>query len=95
MKIQINPRSLLNLEHICEVLYKLHPSVLNFLVKIERDLGPILGFIDMKNLTLEQKKILDRIYKGVDYLKEPEEPKELIKIKDKFKKTNIILVLIS
>ena len=86
MEIQINPRSLLNLENIFEVLYKLHPSVLNFLVKMERDLGPILGFIDMKNLTLEQKKILDRIYKGVDYLKEPEEPKELIKIKDKFKK---------
>ena len=56
MKIQINPRSLLNLEHICEVLYKLHPSVLNFLVKMERSLGPVLGFIDMKNLTLEQKK---------------------------------------
>ena len=30
MKIEINPRSLLNLEHICEVLYKLHPSVLDF-----------------------------------------------------------------
>ena len=88
MKIQINPRSLLNLEHICEVLYKLHPSVLNFLVKIERDLGPILGFIDMKNLTLEQKKILDRIYKGVDFSKEPEEPeepKEIIKKKDRFR----------
>ena len=85
MEIQINPRSLLNLENIFEVLYKLHPSVLNFLVKMERDLGPILGFIDMKNLTLEQKKILDRIYKGVDYSKEPkkpEEPNELIKIKD-------------
>ena len=88
MKIQINPRSLLNLEHICEVLYKLHPSVLNFLVKIERDLGPILGFIDMKNLTLEQKEILDRIYKGVDFSKEPEEPeepKEIIKKKDRFR----------
>ena len=29
MRIQINPHSLLNLEHIGEVLYKLHPSVLN------------------------------------------------------------------
>ena len=86
MRIQINPRSLLNLENICEVLYKLHPSVLNYLVEMERDLGPVLGFIDMKNLTLEQKEILDRIYKGVDYLKESEEPKEIIKIKDKFKK---------
>ena len=36
MRIQINPRSLLNLEHICEVLYKLHPSVLDDLVEMER-----------------------------------------------------------
>ena len=85
MRIQINPHSLLNLEHICEVLYKLHPNVLNFLVKMERNLGVILGFIDMKNLTLEQKKKLDRIAKKVDYSKEPEEPKELIKI-EKLKK---------
>ena len=62
MKIQINPRSLLNLENICEVLYKLHPFVLNFLVRMERDLGPVLGFIDMENLTPEQRKILDCIY---------------------------------
>ena len=39
MKIEINPRSLLNLENICEVLYKLHPSVLNYLVDMERTLG--------------------------------------------------------
>ena len=49
MHIQINPRSLLNLQHICEVLYKLHPSVLNYLVEMERSLGDILGFIDLKN----------------------------------------------
>ena len=36
MEIQINPRSLLNLENIFEVLYKLHPSVLNFLVQMEK-----------------------------------------------------------
>ena len=29
MRIEINPRtSFLNLEYICEVLYKLHPSVI-------------------------------------------------------------------
>ena len=39
MRIEINPRSLLNLEHICEVLYKLHPSVLDDLVEMERSLG--------------------------------------------------------
>ena len=29
MKIEINPRSLRNLKDICEVLYKLHPYVLD------------------------------------------------------------------
>ena len=45
MKIQINPRSLRNLENICEVLYKLHPLVLDDLINIERTLGKILGYI--------------------------------------------------
>ena len=39
MKIEINPRSLLNLENIVEVLYKLHPSVLEYLIEMERSLG--------------------------------------------------------
>ena len=39
MRIEINPTSLLNLEHICVVLYKLHPSVLKYLVEMERSLG--------------------------------------------------------
>ena len=50
MRIQINPHSLLNLEHICEVLYKLHPSVLNDLVEMERSFGNVLGFIDLNNV---------------------------------------------
>ena len=76
MHIQINPRSLLNLEHICEVLYKLHPSILNDLVEMERSLGGILGFIDYNNLTLEEREFLANIGKEVDYSKEPEKPKE-------------------
>ena len=56
MHIQINPRSLLNLEHICEVLYKLHPSILDDLVEMERSLGDVLGFIDLNNATLEQRE---------------------------------------
>ena len=56
MKIEINPRSLLNLENICEVLYKLHPSVLDYLVDMERTLGSILGLNDSNNLSLEQKE---------------------------------------
>ena len=89
MRIQINPRSLLNLEHICEVLYKLHPSVLNYLVEMERSLGGILGFIDFNNVTLEQREFLANIAEEVDYLKEPEEPeepKDLLKIVEELKK---------
>ena len=86
MRIQINPRSLLNLEHICEVLYKLHPSVLNDLVEMERSLGGILGFIDCNNMSLEERKFLANIAEEVDYSKEPEEPKDLIKIVEELKK---------
>ena len=57
MRIEINPRSLLNLENICEALYKLHPSVLDYLVEMERSLGKVLGFIDMDNPSLEEKRI--------------------------------------
>ena len=81
MRIQINPHSLLNLQHICEVLYKLHPSVLNDLVEMERSLGDILGFIDLKNPSLKEREFLANIAEEVDYSKEPEEPMELNKIK--------------
>ena len=62
MRIEINPRSLLNLENICEVLYKLHPSVLDDLVEMERSLGNILGFIDLNNLSLEEREFLSSNY---------------------------------
>ena len=61
MRIEINPRSLLNLENICEVLYKLHPSVLDDLVEMERSLGSILGTIDLDNLSLEEREFLPKI----------------------------------
>ena len=67
MRIEINPRSLLNLENICEVLYKLHPSVLNDLVQMERSLGNVLGFIDLNNTSLEERELLSNIYQEKDY----------------------------
>ena len=85
MRIQINPRSLLNLEHICEVLYKLHPSILNDLVEMERSLGGILGFIDLNNVTLQQREFLSNIADEVDYSKEPEKPEEPKETKDLLK----------
>ena len=69
MRIEINPRSLLNLEHICEVLYKLHPIVLNDLVEMERSLGPVLGYIDYNNLSLEEREFLANIHEE-DNIKE-------------------------
>ena len=67
MKIEINPRSLLNLENICEVLYKLHPSVLDELVQMERSLGNILGNIDLNNISLEEREFLANFYEEEDY----------------------------
>ena len=66
MIIEINPRSLLNLEHICEVLYKLHQSVLNDLVEIERSFGEVLGTIDLDNTSLEEREFLAEYFKEKD-----------------------------
>ena len=73
MKIEINPTSSLNLEHICEVLYKLHPSVLNMLVEMERSLGPVLGFIDTDNPSLEEREFIANNYEKGVYSSEPME----------------------
>ena len=71
MRIEINPRSLLNLEHICEVLYKLHPSVLDVLIEIERSLGKVSGLIDLDNTSLEEREFLADNYEEKDYSSEP------------------------
>ena len=76
MRIEINPRSLLNLEHICEVLYKLHPLVLDNLISMERSLGKIFGFIDLDNLTMEEREFLANHSKEVDYSLPMEEEEE-------------------
>ena len=72
MRIEINPRSLLNLENICEVLYKLHPSVLNDLIEMERSLGKILGEIDLNNISLEERVFLSKYFKEKDLSNEEE-----------------------
>ena len=79
MKIEINPRSLLNLEHIVEVLYKLHPSVLECLIEMERSLGKIIGMIDLNNISLEEREFLADTAKVLDYSTENlEEVKTII-----------------
>ena len=70
MKIEIKPTSLLNLEHICEVLYKLHPNVLGFLVNMQRGIGDILGLVELSNTLLEEREKLSSILKP----KDPEDP---------------------
>ena len=77
MRIEINPRSLLNLENICEVLYKLHPIVLNELTEMERSLGKILGTIDLNNPSLEEREFLSRNFKEEDYSSEPNKQDEV------------------
>ena len=62
MKIEINPTTLKNLENICEVLYKLHPYVLNELVEMQRNLGNIIGMIDLSNPLLEEREFLSEFY---------------------------------
>ena len=71
MRIEINPTSLLNLEYICELLYKLHPQVLDELVEMERSLGKVLGFIDLDNLSMEEREFLADNLKKEDYSTEP------------------------
>ena len=83
MQIQINPQSLLNLEHICEVLYKLHPKVLDYLVEIKRSLGPVLGTIDLNNLSLEERNFLANIDMEVNFSREPEEDEEPEELRNK------------
>ena len=58
MRIEINPKSLQNLEQICEVLYKLHPSVLYDLNDMEERLGKLLGENKTNNLSLEQRELM-------------------------------------
>ena len=83
MRIEINPRSLLNLEQICEMLYKLHPSVLNEVVDMERGLGKILGENDTNNMSLEQRELLiDNVNTSCHFEKKEEDTNKV----DDFKK---------
>ena len=66
MKIEVNPTSLRNLESICEVLYKLHPYVLDYLVDMQRSLGDVLGLVNLSNTSLEQRDKLNLIFKPED-----------------------------
>ena len=59
MLIEVNPKSLKNLEQICEILYKIHPSVLQYMTDVLiGDMGCILGCNDGKNLSFEQREKL-------------------------------------
>ena len=70
MRIEINPSPLLNLQNICEVLYKLHPFVLDKLVEIQISLRDVLNAKEV-DFSKEPKK--------------PEEPK-LPKTQEEFNK---------
>lgn len=65
MKIEINPTSLFNLNKICEVLYKLHPYVLEELVDMQRSLGKVLGMVNLSNPSLEERKFISNFYSSL------------------------------
>ena len=52
---------------------------------MERSFGGILGFIDYNNLTLEEREFLANIDNEVDYSKEPEKSKDLLKTIEELK----------
>lgn len=80
MHIEINPKSLQNLEHIVQILYKLHPKVLNYLVNMERTLGKVLGCLEKDNKSLEEREFLTKINEDIDINK----PVEILKFSDLF-----------
>ena len=87
MLIEINPTSLLNLEHICEILYKLHPSVLDELVDMERTIGSVLGMNDTHNLSFEQREKLTELRSDEEDDKKFHEDKKLEELdEDEFDK---------
>lgn len=58
MKIEIQPHSFDNLEDICRVLYQLHPTVLDYLLDMGRSLDSVMGVIDTRKPTMEQREFL-------------------------------------
>ena len=52
---------------------------------MERSFGNVLGFIDLNNVSLEEREFLSNIDREVDYSKEHEEPKDLLKMIEKMK----------
>ena len=58
MKIEINPRSLSNLKDIFEILYKLHPTILEGFVSLQR----ILNFTELDKLTPEDREKIKKEY---------------------------------
>ena len=89
MRIEIKPKSLLNLENICEV-YKLHPSVLDYLVDMERSLGKVMGFIDLDNPSLEEREFLANNYEEKDNSLSVEEEDLNYKVIDTSKYSHLI-----
>ena len=44
------------------MLYKLHPYVLDSLIKMERTMGNVLGKVDLSNMSLAEREFLSRNY---------------------------------
>ena len=89
MRVQIYPRSLKNLEQICEVLYCLHPSVLDYMCgSLIDDIGCILGNNNLNNLTFEQREELTSY--RVESEEEKQERLKILKEKNEERKRQTI-----
>ena len=58
MKVHLKFKSFVYAKDAAEFLYKLHPLVLKRALDLKKRLGSILGFIDLGNLTYEQREQL-------------------------------------
>ena len=62
MLIEVNPKSLKNLEQICEVLYCLHPSVLDYMTnELIDDNEILLGEVNLRNPTFKERELLTNL----------------------------------
>ena len=61
MKVHLKFKSLNYARDAAEFLYKLHPLILKQALDLKRSFGSITGFIDLNDLTYEQREELSKL----------------------------------
>lgn len=78
MIIEINPHSLSNLLNICEVLHKLHPLVLDYLVDMQRSIGDVMGLKKLDEIDIKQREILCYLIENSTIIEPTSTPKSTL-----------------